>query len=328
MRNQHIDSMRSLAIIIMLTANTTPYLITSDVPFVFRAICSFAAPLFTFLSGYTFALNGSRSNGYLSGIYVLLSAVIVDVVAWGIPPFQTFDVLYVIALGQMVLAVMKRLPSWCLVCIALLIMILPTLLQTVYRFELSDPNWNSFRFNAYRWAFDGWFPIFPWLSFPIMGYLSLEWKNRIPANAWSSVLTGCVFLGGFMFVSLEKSHQPFRDGYVEIFYPATLAYLLVAFGFCYLLLFGLSKPLSMTSKVLDGINVLGRHSMFVYILHALLIAQIVSKLALQNNLWSILIVLTVFYGLVFFATFGLEALLRRKKLDFVPKWVRKPLGLY
>ncbi|NDB36284.1 MAG: DUF1624 domain-containing protein [Flavobacteriia bacterium] len=328
MRNQHIDSMRSLAIIIMLTANTTPYLISSDVPFVFRAICSFAAPLFTFLSGYTFALIGDRSNGYVSGFYVLISAMLVDVIAWGIPPFQTFDVLYVIALGQVILALIKRLPSWALLLIALILMSLPTVLQTVYRFGIADPNWNSLSIKLYRWAFDGWFPVFPWLSFPIMGYLSWQWKNRMNPNTWTSVLSVLLFIGGFAFVYLDKNDQPFREGYVEIFYPATLAYLLVAYGFCYLLLFGLSKPLSMTSKVLEGINLLGRHSMFVYIFHAVLIAQILASQTIKGSLLTTLLILLLFYSIVYSVTFALETLLGRKKLNVVPKWIRKPLGLY
>lgn len=326
MRNQHIDSMRSIAILIMLTANTTPYLLEPNAPFAFRALCSLAAPLFTFLSGYTFAMNGSRSNGFKSGFFVLLSAVIVDVFAWGIPPFQTFDVLYVIALGQFALELLKRLPSPVVLFLALIIVLTPTVLQTVYRFELPDPNWHSIRFKAYRWAFDGWFPIFPWLSFPLLGYLSYRWKKATESLAWMPWISAAACIGGAIWATLDKNSQAFREGYVEIFYPANLPYLSLALGFCCWLLFGMAQVLS--SDRLRLLNLYGRHSMFVYIFHAFIIAQVISRLPTSLGPLGIFAALISFYAVVYLFTFVLERLLQEKRLSKIPSWVKKPFGLY
>lgn len=326
MRNQHIDSMRSIAILIMLTANTTPYLLEPNTPFVFRAICSLAAPLFTFLSGYTFAMNGSRSNGFKSGLFVLLSAVIVDVFAWGIPPFQTFDVLYVIAFGQIALELLKRLPTAIPWGFSVLFMFTPTILHSVYRFELPDPNWHSVSFKAYRWAFDGWFPVFPWLSFPLLGYLSYRWKNATESVTWIPWVSAAACIGGVIWAYFDKSNQAFREGYVEIFYPANLAYLSLALGFCCWLLFGMTQALS--SDRLRLLNLYGRHSMFVYIFHAFIIAQVISRLPTALGPLGIFAALISFYAVVYLFTFVLERLLQEKRLSKIPSWVKKPLGLY
>lgn len=328
MRNQHVDSMRSIAILIMLLANTTPYLLEPNTPFWFRALCSLAAPLFTFLSGYTFAMNGTKSNGFKSGLFVLVSAIIVDVCAWGIPPFQTFDVLYVIAFGQLSLELMKRLPSPILWIVALALMLTPSLLQTVYRFELPDPQWDSISFKTYRWAFDGWFPVFPWLSFPLIGFLSFRWKSTGDSLFWVPWLSAAAFIGGAIWATLDKTSQAFREEYVEIFYPANLAYLSLAFGFCFWLLMGLSKPLSVNTQLLKHLNILGRHSMFVYIFHAFLITQIISRLPKGLGFVGILAVFISFYAMVYLFSAGLERLLIEKRLAKIPSWVKKPLGLY
>lgn len=326
MRNQHIDSMRSIAIIIMLTANTTPYLLEPNTPFWFRALCSLAAPLFTFLSGYTFAMNGTKSNGFKSALFVLLSAMIVDVFAWGIPPFQTFDVLYVIAFGQLALELLKRLPSPIILAVSLAIMLTPTLLQTVYRFELPDPNWDSVSYKAYRWAFDGWFPIFPWLSFPLLGLISCRWKSTSQSLPWVPWLSAIAFIVGATWAYFDKYSQAFREGYVEIFYPANLAYLSLALGFCLWLLLGLTQPLS--ADGMKHLNLYGRHSMFVYIFHAFLISQIISRLPEGLGFIGIFAVLISFYLVVYAFTLGLERLLVEKRLAKIPFWVKKPLGLY
>ncbi|MFM7725016.1 MAG: hypothetical protein ACKO7O_09525 [Bacteroidota bacterium] len=113
---------------------------------------------------------------------------------------------------------------------------------------------------------------------------------------------------------------------MEIFYPANLPYLSLALGFCLWLLLGLTKPLS--KQGLKHVNLYGRHSMFVYIFHAFLIAQIISRLPEGLGYLGIFGVLILFYAVVYAFTFGLEHLLQEKRLSKIPSWVKKPLGLY
>lgn len=102
MRIAGIDVLRAIAVYIMLVANATPYLFPGVTNFAFRLICSCAAPIFIALSGYTFAIKPSRKKA-VNGFLLIISALLIDILAWNIPPFQTFDVLYVIGFGQIIL---------------------------------------------------------------------------------------------------------------------------------------------------------------------------------------------------------------------------------
>ena len=68
--------------------------------------------------------------------------------------------------------------------------------------------------------------------------------------------------------------------------------------------------------------------MFVYIAHAVLIAQIISRLPEGLSNLGIFGVLMLFYAVLYAFTFGLERLLQENRLLKIPSWVKKPLGLY
>jgi fucose 4-O-acetylase-like acetyltransferase len=69
-RNSNIDFARGLAILIMILANSAPYLLNiSDVPFYLRFIFSAAAPIFIFLSGYSLNLS-FQNNKSLTKIII------------------------------------------------------------------------------------------------------------------------------------------------------------------------------------------------------------------------------------------------------------------
>ena len=58
MRNSNIDFCRGIAILIMVLANSAPYiLINVNPPFFLRFLFSIAAPVFVFLSGYSLMMS-------------------------------------------------------------------------------------------------------------------------------------------------------------------------------------------------------------------------------------------------------------------------------
>lgn len=329
MRNNRIDYLRTIAILIMLTANSTPYLLDSSSPFIFRLICSLAAPVFIFLSGYTFAMNTAKNNGFKSGLYILISAIVVDCLAWGMPPFQTFDVLYVIALGQIVLGMIKKIPLFFAFTVMALIILTPFIFQIVYRFHLPDPNWCCWDLKVYRWLFDGWFPVFPWLSFPIAGYLAFRCKLAPRSKLLFQWLLIPLLVLAICFLFNDKINQPFREGYVEIFYPASLPYLMLGFLFCFLLLHVLPGVKAMTqNKFINFVVLLGRHSLFVYLLHVFIISRLFTLLKTPKHFGEVFLTLVPFYLIVYLLTYLLEYTLQKKLLGKVPTWIKKPLGLY
>lgn len=329
MRNNRIDCLRTIAILIMLAANSTPYLLDSSSPFIFRLICSLAAPVFIFLSGYTFAMNASKNNGLKSGLYILVSAIVVDCLAWGMPPFQTFDVLYLIAFGQIVLGILKKMPLvFSYVLLAFLILI-PLFFQVEYRFHISDPSWCCWDAKVSRWLFDGWFPVLPWLSFPIVGSLTFWFKFPQKSKLlyrWLLILL--LVLSVFLLFN-DKINQPFREGYIELFYPASIPYLMVGFLFCFLLLFIIPETNTMKqNNLLNLLTLVGRHSLFVYLFHVFLISKLFTLLHYPKHLNNFFIVMIPFYLTVYLFTYILEYFLKKNLLNNVPVWIKKPLGLY
>ena len=102
-RNIWIDFIRSIAIIIMIIANSAAVIGNKDYSYFFRVICSLAAPLFVLLSGISFSVSSkypsTSDTKTKSALYLLITASCIDLFIWQIPPFNTFDVLYIIAFG-------------------------------------------------------------------------------------------------------------------------------------------------------------------------------------------------------------------------------------
>ena len=97
-RLSSIDLLKTIAIIIMIIANSSPYILVSPHSIYTRIISSLAAPLFIFLSGFSFFLSFNKNqnyrNKYFQVFYLFCSAILLDITIWHIMPFQTFDVLY------------------------------------------------------------------------------------------------------------------------------------------------------------------------------------------------------------------------------------------
>ena len=102
-RNIWIDFIRSIAIIIMIIANSAAVIGNKEYSYFFRIICSLAAPLFVLISGISFSVSSkypsTSDTKTKSAFYLLITATCIDLFIWQIPPFNTFDVLYIIAFG-------------------------------------------------------------------------------------------------------------------------------------------------------------------------------------------------------------------------------------
>ena len=98
-RNIWIDFIRSIAIIIMIIANSAAVIGNKEYSYFFRIICSLAAPLFVLISGISFSVSSkypsSSDTKTKSAFYLLITASCIDLFIWQIPPFNTFDVLYI-----------------------------------------------------------------------------------------------------------------------------------------------------------------------------------------------------------------------------------------
>lgn len=280
MRFSSIDTIRGFAILIMIFANSYPYLYPIDYcPKLLRLLFSSAAPIFVFLSGVSLCLaveNGKKNKTLiLRAIQILFFAIIIDIFIWSISPFITMDVLYLISYSLLFTIFLKYFSDKLNFITAILMIIISLINTYFYNFELIEiPVENFLSLNSLNLSFhhifiDGWFPVFPWTSFTILGYLMC--KHRLTLLKYSKYISHTGLLIIFVFTTFYLLNiikvNPIRDGYTEIFYPVSIPFLFYVFGIFAIIISNFNVSL----KNLDIIRFLGKYSLPIYFIHTLLI---------------------------------------------------------
>lgn len=280
MRNSTIDSCRGIAILIMVLANSAPYiLINVEIPFVLRFLFSLAAPIFIFLSGYSLHLSfekGKKAKKILMrSLQIVFIAILIDVVVWRIVPFQTFDVLYLIGFSQIALILINKLNIKIQTFIFFLSIIISIFLivNCNYRFKQIENNFDYSHLSVYssliRMFFDGWFPFFPWFSISLAGYLSYNYKEQFKKNSILFMISGMFLLiiSYFLFIIFPSYINLPRENYLELFYPINNIYFLTLLGiFIIIMVFITSR-----FKIKSFPTIIGKFSLFFYIFHTVII---------------------------------------------------------
>jgi uncharacterized membrane protein len=335
-RIQIIDFFRGLAVILMIIANFSAYFNNSPNNIFFRVIYSFAAPIFLFISGYIYfitSLSALKSfYKFKYGMYIILVAVFIDLFIWQIFPFCTFDVLYIIGFGFIFNMFFCNLNYIKRIILALLILLIPIFFKNLimYRFQLNelelsylkDFSWTNYlNLNPLkRFLFDGWFPVFPWLGIILFGYIFAE--NKIKIIQYTKLLHILGTFGiitGILLVSCNTTYND-RNGYLEVFYPSNFYFLILSVSACTLVGLTLSSMESKSFENHNFITKLGRNSLYIYILHCLVIALIIPKIEEINYIFFWLfssITLFVFYFILFFTDYLKSKIyyLKRNKIN-------------
>lgn len=286
-RNTSLDLLRGIAIVIMVFANSAPYILTTSTPpLLIRIFFSCAAPLFIFLSGYSLNLalknNKSIRELILRAGQILLIAIAIDVFIWRIVPFETFDVLYLISISQLILILLHPLMSNFKLIILVGLMILFCLLISnfTYRLQLVEHEITYYKIANYsllssikRMLFDGWFPILPWFIISFSGYSISNYSIGLKKTIGFGL--GFTFIISSLFVFHLFPHfvnQP-REKYLEIFYPVSFPYFLLLIGLFLVTIVIINLKL----KEVSLLKQLGKMSLFAYLLHVLLIQFLIIK---------------------------------------------------
>jgi uncharacterized membrane protein len=264
----------------MVIANSAAYFISSDVHVFFRIISSLAAPLFIFLAGANlFFSNEAHFKKFLiRGAYLFVTAVSIDVLIWGIIPFATFDVLYLISFGIIICGLL-RFGSFIDLLLGTTFILSSFLLKSHYRFELEELRLfdkdliSSFSIssNLKRLLIDGWFPILPWIGFMFLG----RWTMSILKTLEKRVMVfSFLFFISTFYLLTHSSLNSIRNNYIEIFYPVNELFVLMSLAFLILAISVTSNLSTITFFKLGSKYLLGRKSLLVYILHCFLIATL------------------------------------------------------
>lgn len=316
-RDLTIDVLRGLAIVSMVAAHLSPAL-QGPAPLWLRIFGSIAAPLFILLSGmmvaFTTRCKGRDLRYFLRrGGFVLAVGILVDLFIWNIYPLLSFDVLYLIGFSLPLTFLALGFSDKKRYVLVLLIFLSPPLLQqhfgyTDYPTEITltgsrvvSPQSPTGIIN--HWLVDGWFPIFPWLGFSLLGTIlaDLRWRTgrdgRFKAERFNSrrflIVGFSLAVLGSMATAGSLDYLAVRGGYAELFYPPTPGYLAAATGVCLLLFF--LVDLDPIRDALRPLEVLGKHSLFMYALHLALIRYLVYFFWPEETLEAFLL---VYLGLV------------------------------
>lgn len=332
-----IDALRGLAIILMVPANLSPYF-TEPHPMWFRILGSFAAPTFIMLSAGMVVLTGDRHDEryYLKrGAIIIGVGMLLDILLWQIFPWTSFDVLYPIGLSLPLIYLLRRVDARELLYISVIIFLATYVLQAFFGYHaeplevyFDDMFAPSIGRILQSWFIDGWFPIFPWLGYAVLGALffrTLFRENSGVSNRFlmlGATLTAIGF--ALLFVPLpfvrnlaDGAILESRGGYSEIFYPPTFAYIFTSIGI--VMLFSALLRRTKFFGVLTVLGFFGRYSMMVYILHQVIGTLVIEPAtiamgydSITSGPWFTFVNLVVL-GVIYAVCNGLERLKRRHR---------------
>ena len=279
-RSHAIDALRGAAIVTMFAANLAGPCLRPPHPMWLRIYGSFAAPTFVLLAGMMTSMSNRPAPLHKllkrSALLLLLAAGI-DLLCWGIDPFETFDVLYLLGLALPIAGLCLRLELWLHALIALGIVVLTPWLHRAIGYGPLLPDHLAYPWPAWRRLLvDGWFPMFPWLGVALLGGVAgrldpLGESRRPWLVPLGTVLTTLGALGWW----LAPPAIVTRMGYSELFYPPSPQYLGLALGSVFLVLALFDKLERRFS--LSWLVVLGRSSLMLYVIHVALIAFVLDE---------------------------------------------------
>jgi uncharacterized membrane protein len=299
-----VDVVRGLAIFLMVPANVAASIYVPPHAFGFRLVSSFAAPIFIMLAGMMVVVSGNaRQHGlqhYLArGALLVLVGALLDVSIYRMAPFYSFDVLYLIGIAYPLTYAFARLPrTWQLTLIVLIFLLTP-LLQ--WKFGYTDypgeiPLWGS-RVGApdmiperptgplQHLLIDGWFPIFPWLGVSFAGaaaaqLFSLTRQETAYREMGLSALV-LVIAGTAIWLAYPGPVYE-RNGSSELFYPATLGFVMTACGVVLALIW--TVHWSPGWSIYAPLRWLGQCSLLMYVLHVAIIGYVLEPLFPEKSL--------------------------------------------
>jgi uncharacterized membrane protein len=291
-RDYGIDALRGLAIVAMVASHLAREVLSPPHPLWLRVFGSLAAPLFITLAGMLAAQTGANKRhppGYYlqRGGAILALAALIDVLLWGIYPFVGCDVLYLIGVAVPLAACFSRLSLFWQACTMTSVCLLPEVLRplvgypdTVFAVALNESPRQIVAgagVIVQQWLLTGWFPLLPWLAFSFLGAWLFRWRQgaqgRFAVQAgWTALF---LMAAGFAWAYLLPTRLAERAGYPELFYPPTLAFLLLAAGAVLALL---AQAGAAWLKASLPLVQLGRCPVLMYVVHLVILRWLLGPL--------------------------------------------------
>ena len=277
-RQASIDVLRATAIVLMVVVhfveNLSGWFDGEAGPFegvhrVWWLPTGWAAPMFAFLSGvsYRIWLRGQISRGRAPeaiskstvrrGLFLISLGFAFNVLIWLPEDVFNWDILTLIGGALLALEIARRMPdAVILLAAALVIAVAPAMREAAGYLEYWTAGYYDYDFTlsdvALGWLVTGYFPVFPWLAFPLAGYCLAPrlgygdepWpdnRNTLAAAALLVVLTAGLVCGW----SLMPASLRGDTALIWTMFPASTAYVLGTLG-------GTTLALAALHRLLDG----------------------------------------------------------------------------
>src|SRR5262249_20525833 len=148
-----IDALRGAAIVSMFAANLAGPCLQQPHPLWLRVYGSFAAPTFVFLAGMMTSLTARPAplpRLLPPSALLMLLAVGVDLLWWGIVPFEAFDVVCLLGLALPIAGLCVRLRLWQHALIACAVLVATPWLHRLLGYGPLLPDQLAYPWPAWR----------------------------------------------------------------------------------------------------------------------------------------------------------------------------------
>lgn len=249
----------------------------------------FAAPTFTFLCGVSYrtwleeAVGRGRRDDLIAkatvrrGLFLLGLGFAFNVLIWLPEDVFNWDVLTLIGCGMLALEVARRMPDPAvLFAVAAIVAVTPTLQLLAGHAAYWTPGHYDYDFTptdvVLGWLVTGYFPIFPWLAFPLAGYALSPWlvgkRDTLPCSPAVLVVASAALCGSWASLPPAVSGGAAK---AWTMFPPTLAYVLGTLGGVAMLLHWLHRLLdtdaSRAAAFVAWATPLSRRALSLYLLH-------------------------------------------------------------
>jgi fucose 4-O-acetylase-like acetyltransferase len=311
-RDPGFDSLRGLAIFLMIAANAAPFGLAEPHPLWFRAMGSLAAPLFICLAGY-FSANPNKPFSYSikRGGVIIFYAMLMDGVLFRSWPLMGMSVLYLIGCALPFAALCSRMKLWMALIVTLAVFAFGPFLQHAFGYADEAPYhyWSDgfqgivfqdlIRTVSRSWLFEGWFPLFPWLGFAGLGAI----LKRLPSSPAFRLIPLALIILGLLGAQYMDFPMLIRQGYSEIFYPPVIPYLLLYAGITIAMIQNVAL---FRHKVWEPLTEMGKSSLFIYIIHFIVIAYLIYPWSPALGIGGYILLWLGFTGLMVLIAFGIN----------------------
>lgn len=302
-REASIDVLRAVAIVLMVVVhfveNLSGWYDGGSGPFegvhrVWWLPTGFAAPMFTLLSGMSYRLwlrvqtQRGLSDETISkrtvrrGLFLIGLGFAFNVLVWLPEDVFNWDILTLIGLGLLVLDVARRMPAWVVVMAAVLIVaVSPAMRVAVDYAAFWQAGYFDYDFTLadvlLGWLVVGYFPVFPWLAFPLLGHVLAGWlfEGNRAGQPRLVAAAGAAGIAIALVMTATWDALPAvvigEGGRGWTMFPASTAYCLGTAGTVALAAASLHALLDgqpdRRAWLLDWATPLSRHALSMYLLH-------------------------------------------------------------